>query len=399
MSAKHLLSSFLFTLFVALSASAQEAKTIYSDYDRGYRYLYYQQLDSAYLMFNRYIINADDTLNKGRAYLFMGEMQWNIADLYGAQESLMGSIRTLDPAHKTHREFLGYTYNILGNVSLDLKQYDEAIRFYNKAMPFFTGTDYLPEVMNGKATALQKKGSYTSAIALYDSILAMQPAGKMLLARAIDNKAIAKWRADPRYPALPELQLALRIREDSQYVQGLNASYAHLSDYYLLSGRDSAKWYANKMLETAKQNKNADDMLRAIDKLVLLNNDATQKQHWHTTYKKINDSLQLYRDTTRNRFALIRYDVQKSKADNLVLKQHITRQRLIMAGLIALATLVITGLLTWYNKRRKRTQRENENAIRTARLKTSQKVHDVVANGLYGIMNELEHSDNIEREP
>ncbi|MEO7482110.1 MAG: ATP-binding protein, partial [Ferruginibacter sp.] len=42
---------------------------------------------------------------------------------------------------------------------------------------------------------------------------------------------------------------------------------------------------------------------------------------------------------------------------------------------------------------------ENENAIRTARLKTSQKVHDVVANGLYGIMNELEHSDNIEREP
>jgi signal transduction histidine kinase len=70
-----------------------------------------------------------------------------------------------------------------------------------------------------------------------------------------------------------------------------------------------------------------------------------------------------------------------------------------MYGLAALAILIIILLYTWYNKRRKRIKRDAENSIRESKLKTSQKVHDVVANGLYTIMNELEHRPDIEREP
>jgi len=64
-----------------------------------------------------------------------------------------------------------------------------------------------------------------------------------------------------------------------------------------------------------------------------------------------------------------------------------------------LAAVIIIWLSLWYSKRRKRIKQESENAIRNSKLKTSQKVHDVVANGLYGIMNELEHSKAIDREP
>jgi signal transduction histidine kinase len=113
----------------------------------------------------------------------------------------------------------------------------------------------------------------------------------------------------------------------------------------------------------------------------------------------LNDSLQLSRDTTRNRFALIRYDVQKSKADNLTLQQHVTKQRLLIYGLTAIAVIIIIGLSIWYDKRRKRIKQESENAIRESRLKTSQKIHDVVANGLYVIMNELEHGQLDDTEP
>jgi signal transduction histidine kinase len=116
-------------------------------------------------------------------------------------------------------------------------------------------------------------------------------------------------------------------------------------------------------------------------------------------FKNLNDSFQLARDTTRNRFALIRYDVQKSKADNLLLQQQITKQQLWMIGLIGMAGAIIAGLYIWYGKRKKRIQQESQDAIRDARLKTSQKVHDVVANGLYGIMNELEHRQTIDKEP
>ena len=351
------------------------------------------------MFFNRYINNPDDSLNKGKAFRFIGHMEWENGDLYGAQESLTIAIHTLDPGDADQREELGFVYNILGNVSLDLKRYDEAIELYNKSMAILKSADYWTEAMNGQATAFQKKGDHDKAIQMYDSILDQHAADQLLVARAIDNRAKTSWEKDPGYPALPEFWTALQIRLDSQYNPGLNASYAHLADYYAGINPDSALWYANKMRETAAANESPDDVLEAIDKLIRLTNVPSVKENWYDTFKKLNDSLQLARDTTRNRFALIRYDVQKSKADNLALQQHITKQRVFILGVIVLSAGIITGLGFWYRKRRKRMKQESENAIRNARLKTSQKIHDVVANGLYGIMNELEHSNTIEREP
>jgi tetratricopeptide (TPR) repeat protein len=398
-SANHLLPTAVFILLFVFSGKSQKQPGKYTDYDRGYYFFFYKKWDSAFLMFNQYVNDADDSLKKGKSYSFMGEMQWKTGDLYDAQQSLTDAIRTLDPFNEKHREEIGYTYNILGNVSLDLKQYDEAINFYNKAIIIFKGTEYFSEVMNGKATVLQKIGNYNDAITIYDSALILKPVDQKLVARMIDNRARTKWLQDPNYPALPEFRSALNIRIDSQYSTGLNASYAHLSDYYAKLNPDSAIWYAQKMREQAKENQSPDDILEAIDKIIRLNNSSVLKEQWYEEYKILNDSLQFARDTARKRFALIRYDVQKSKADNLVLQQHITKQRLLLYGLIALAVVIITGLSLWYAKRRKSIKQESENAIRNSRLKTSQKVHDVVANGLYGIMNELEHSKMIEREP
>jgi len=386
-------------VLLSLSTRSQSSKSKYTDYERGYRLMYYGQLDSAFLMFNRYINNPDDTLKKGKAYRYMGEMQWNIGDLYGAQESLAGAIRTLDPLNEKHREDIGYTYSILGNVSLDLKLYDEAINFYNNAIPAFTGSGYLLEIMNSKATAFQKKGSYNDAIAVYDSTFALKPADKQLVARIIDNRAKTKWLQNPGYPALPEFWEALKIRTDSNNNLGLNASYAHLSDYYAKENPDSALWYAQKMREKAIENQSPSDILEAIDKLIRLNSASSLKTYWYEEYKRLDDSLQLSRDTTVNRFALIRYDAQKSKADNLALQEHITKQRVLIYGVALLAIGIIILLWAWYAKRRRKIKQDAENEIRDAKLKTSQKVHDVVANGLYRIMNELEHGKAIDREP
>jgi len=41
---------------------------------------------------------------------------------------------------------------------------------------------------------------------------------------------------------------------------------------------------------------------------------------------------------------------------------------------------------------------EAENRVRKMQLQTSKKVHDVVANGLYRIMTEIEHRDHLDRE-
>lgn len=383
------LCSFCFT------SQSQKNTEESSDYERGMDFLRSNKWDSAFLMLNRYVNTEDDILKKASAYNFIGLILWNMGDLYGAEQSLTYTIKTLDSTNEKHRENLGYGYYLLGNVNLDLKLYDNALNFYNDAIAFFRNSSFAFDILNGKATTLQKKRNYSDAISIYDSLLLLKPSDQEQVARIIDNRANTKWLQDPTYSALSEFKSALKIRIDSQYNRGLNASYAHLSDYYAKSKPDSAVWYAYKMYKTAKRNQSPADILEALDKLIVLNSSIVSKDTFYKEFKQLNDSLQFSKDTTRNRFALIRYDFQKSKADNLVLQQRVTT----LIGLVAIAVLVITWLSVWYNKRKKKIKEDSENAIKDASLKTSQKVHDVVANGLYGIMNELEHGKTIDKEP
>lgn len=385
-------------LFCGCNPNPKKQPAKHTDYDLGNRLYKAGKLDSALVIYSRYINNPDDTFKKGRVYRYMSEILWSTGDLYGAEENLAAGIHTFDSSNEKHRSEIGYIYNDLGNIYLDLKQYDSAINYYNNAIRFSRGTDIMPEPMNGKATAFQKMKFYNKAIAIYDSIFLMEPVDQKLIARIIDNRARTKWLQDSTYHAFLEYWAALKIRTDSQDNPGLNASYAHLSDYYEKSNPDSALWYATKMLEKAKENESPADVLEAIDKLISLNSSSAVKQQLHNEYKNLDDSLQLSRDTTRSRFAMIRYDFQKSKADNLVLKDQNRSQRLWMYGLSAIAILIITSISMWYNKRRKHLRLESENIIRESKLKTSQKVHDVVANNLYRIMNELEHTDSIDKE-
>lgn len=369
----------------------------YTDFERGNAYNNNGRLDSALFMYNRYISNADDTLKKGAAYRYIGDILWEAGDLYGAEESATGAIRTLDPFNKAHDTELCYTYRLLGNINFDLQHYDEAVNMYNRAMDFSTNADFPLEVMSDKAVAFQKKGAYNKAIAVYDSIILLNPADRSLVARIIDNRARTKWLEGSDSTVLPGFWSALQIRTDSQYNRGLIASYAHLADYYTKPDPDSALWYTRKMFQQAQTMQSPTDRLEATDKLIRLDNSSTTKG-WYNEYKKLDDSLQLSKDTTRSRDALIRYDSQKSKAENFELREHNTRQRLLLYGLIIVATLVIALLWSWYNKRRKRIKLEADKEIQQSKLRTSQKVHDVVANGLYVIMNELEHGKTIEKE-
>ncbi len=386
-------------LFCGCSNKSKKTSSRYSNLQWGEYLHYYKKKDSAFLMFSRAANSANDSLEKGMAYNYIGSMQQEVGDLYGAQESLTAALHILDIKNDKHRDLIASLYNTLGNTSIVLKNYDEAIHFFDTALVIAKEKNYILEILNGKATALQKKGNYTVAIGIYDSILSLQPGDMTLTARAISNRAKTKWLRDSSYPVLNEYRLALKIRVDSGDDRGLNASYAHLSDYYFRTHPDSALFYAQKMHDKAKEIESPDDIVEAIDKLIRLNNSSALKEYWYEEFKQVNDSIQTARDTARSQFALIKYDLQKSKTDNLALQQHVTKQRLLTYGIILLAVILITGLLFWFRRRRQKLRRESENAIRDSKLKTSQKIHDVVANGLYRIMNELEHGSMVDKEP
>nr|WP_295867554.1 tetratricopeptide repeat protein [uncultured Chitinophaga sp.] len=360
--------------------------------------------DSAFYYFNFVATTATDSLNIATAYTYMGIIQAYEGDHYGGQESLLKSLTYLDERKEKDQECLSSNYHELGNICLNLKNYGAAIDYYRKALKLLKLPGDQAIALNGIALTYQKKGDYDQAIDIYKSLLVMSKDEKKEYARILSNYARAKWMKDSTYPAGPELQEALKIRRDSNDIRGLNASYAHLSDYYSQSRPDSALYYAGKRYEKAREMNSPDDEVEALSKLITLSPTNLLKPYF-IRYQYLTDSIQTAKNAAKNQFALIRYEAAKSKADNLQLqkdnaqrKTQLVIQRFILAITVLFFVTAVIVLILRHRRRQQQVEMASRQKIQENQLKTSQKVHDVVANGLYRIMTNLEYKTVMDKE-
>jgi signal transduction histidine kinase len=359
-----------------------------------------QQNDSAYYYFNKVISHPKDSLEIAMAYVGMGVMQSNAGDYFGGQETLLMSLRYLDERNDSDLYCLSSVYNELGNTNVSLKNYPSAIEYYDLAIRYAQEDDYKQVFLNNKAVAYEKMHAFAQAVAIYDTIIIKSKNDSTEYARVLSNRAHTRWQQDPDYDATPELLTALFIRIKQKDYWGQNASFAHLADYYTHTHPDSALFYANKMYATAQYLNSPDDEVEALQKLIALTSPQHIKQYF-ARYQYLNDSLQTARSTARNQFALIRYNVEKNKLENLKLqkenadkKLQIILQLIIIGGVLA----ALIFLMFWYKKRKQQMALKAENTIREHKLKTSAKVHDVVANGLYRLITQIDHASAIDKE-
>ena len=363
------------------------------DYKKGTSFLD-RQNDSAFYYFNKVATSSKDSLQIAVAYNYMARIQSGEGDYYGGQETLLASLSYLHENKERDQYCLSADFDALGSINLNLQNYDAAITYYNRAIALMTNEDYRVITLNNKAFAYQKDGKYAQAITIYDSILPSIKKSKNVYPRVITNLAMARWLQDSTYHAAPELLMALQLRKAQNDYWGLNSSYAHLSDYYFTSRPDSALLYSRDMYTIARRLQSPDDQLEALQKLIRLS-PAKDLKHYFAQYQHLNDSLQTARNAAKNQFALVRYEAQKTKTDNLRLQQEnsekqvqIIQQRItIFASIIGF--IILLGILLWAYQIR----------LRNYQLKTSQKVHDVVANGLYRLMMDVQHGDHIEKGP
>ncbi|MFT3822856.1 MAG: tetratricopeptide repeat protein [Chitinophagaceae bacterium] len=367
------------------------------DYKKGESFLY-KNNDSAYYYYNKVTIGSRDSLQIAKAYNNMGAIQADAGDYFGSIESLLMTLNYLDKKAEKDQYTLLSTYNELGSNNLKLKNYDVALQYFDRAYPLIKDDFTKSIVLNNKALVYQKQHEYTRAIDIYLLIPDLSKINKKEYARNISNLANARWRQNPSYPALPELWKAQEIQNQEKYDWGLNASYAHLADYYRHLQSDSALIYANKMYVIAQQISSPDDELEALQKLISLSPPHESKQYF-TRYQYLNDSIQTVRNAAKNQFALVRYEAEKSKSENLVLQKDNTEKKLQIIWqqilLYAAIFLFLAGtviFIIWYKKRKQKIIREQQ-------FEASKKVHDVVANGLYRVMSGIEHMETIEKEP
>ena len=350
--------------------------------------------DSAFFYFNNVINSSNDSLQIAMAYTFMAIIQSDAGDYFGSQENLLSSIKRLDERNERNYESLFSNYNELGNNNLNLRNYDAAIDNYNKALNFAKDSTYKKIALNNTAVSYQKMHEYNKSLSIYQAIAKENLEDKKEIARVLSNMAYTKWLQDSNYNATPDLWGALQIREKEKDNWGLNASYAHLSDYYTHSQPDSALIYAEKMYTVAQQLNSPDDELEALQKLITLGASKDVKKYF-TRYQSLSDSLQTARNNAKNQFALIRYEATKNKADNLALQKDNAEKKIqIILQWVAIAGVFVMAMVafTWYRKRKQQMLHEQQ-------LKTSRKVHDIVANGIYHILSDVEHANLIEKEP
>jgi signal transduction histidine kinase len=369
-------------------------------YDLAFEFREKKISDSAFIYFNKakgLFLKQKDSLGVGKCLVNMAITSIDKGDYFGGLEISLEASNYFNKNAKKHFIYLESNFHELGVASSYLKNYLQAIDFYNKSIQYAQDSASVMVTKNSIANAYGKIGDYNKSFAIFKSILHQKMSDENF-ARTLSNYAYNKWKKDGHYDAKPELLKALNIRLKKNDNWGLNASYAHLADYYTLKQPDTALSYANKMYMVAKVVESPDDQLQALLKIIKLSPARNIKQFF-ATYQNLNDSLQTARSAAKNQFALIRYDTEKSKADNLVLQKDNDGKRYqIIILIIGILLLIIAGTL-WYKKRKQRLELEAQNSIRENKLITSQKVHDVVANGLYRIMSKLDHQETLKDDP
>lgn len=361
-----------------------------------------RQNDSAFYYFNQVVNKAKDSLQVAYAYNYMAMMQSDVGDYYGSQESLTASLRFLDPEKHEDRQGLASNYNELGLTSINLGNYDAAVDFFDRAIPFTTDSNYKLIYLNNKALAYQKKKAYLQASKIYEIIIGKKTDDETY-ARVLSNMARTQWLYDPAYNAAPELMRALRIRERINDQWGLNASYAHLAEYYTHLKTDSALLYATKMYSIAMRLNSPDDKLGALEKLIAVCPPPDTKKYF-LRYHQLDDSLQTARNAAKNQFAFIRYEVEKNKADNLKLQNEnsekqlqLIKQRVLLYGiLLTFIALTFFGI-RWNRKRKQQQVLETQEAIRETQRKASKQVHDTLGNDIYRVLKNVQNAPTLDR--
>ncbi|OCX54266.1 histidine kinase [Mucilaginibacter sp. PPCGB 2223] len=362
------------------------------------------QNDSAFYYYNKAATTSKDSVQVAMAYNNMALLQSNAGDYFGGQESLSLSLKFLREDDPKDHACLASDYNDLGTNSLKLKNYDEAIAFYDRGMRFTANKEFLAMLYNNQGNAYQKKKAYNKALERYRTALTQTKAGGRTYARILTNMASTRWLQRPGFNAAPDLMRALRIRLKEGDRWGQNSSYIHLANYYTKSHPDSALIYAGKMYAVATALNSPDDRLEALQKLIALAPDPAAKTYF-STYQQLNDSVQTARNAAKNQFALIRYDTEKAKTDNLRLqkenadkKYELIKKNAQLYGIIGLFVLAIVAVVLWYRKRKRKQAEETQEAVRETQRRASKKVHDTLANDIYRIMKKVQYGTGLGQE-
>ena len=365
-----------------------------------YYYSVNHKRDSAFLFYN---LSKDMHMNLGNQSIVgenlvqMAIIQSDFGDYYGSDETAIQALKYLD---KNNVQYLTSVYNCIAISSRKQNDYSEAIYWYDKAYHISENEIEKITILNNKANALRSLNDYDNSISILNKLIINPLLNDIpkTKARILDNLAFTKWSANENENVLDELLAALTIRLEENDLFGLNASYAHLSDYYEQKNQKTALEYATKMYHIATLQKSPQDQLEALQRLISLENSNKSKEYY-LRYVKISDSLKEVEQNALNKFAKLKYDSKKNRDENLQLKIITAEKELelekeknsnIITGVSGSA--IVLGLLIFGYYRKQKYKQEKLQEVYKTETRIAKKIHDEVANDVYNIMNKIQYT-------
>lgn len=354
--------------------------------------------DSAFVYYNiakNDFLKINDTLGITKSLINMAIIQTDYGDFFGGIETSLEAEKFLKNNDSITNQLKSSNYNNLALANDELENFDNAQKYYNLALNTTQDNESKYIYYNNIGNTFLGLRNYQKAREYYAR--ALRTKDSISYARTLNNIGRSYFLENKNTNALPYFSKSLEIRETKNDSWGLNSSYATLADYYKEKNAQKSLFYAKKMYEIAQKINNPDDQLEALQKIIFLENPIKSKELFKK-YDLLRDSVQTERNKAKNQFALIRYETEKKQIENQKLKtETVEKENRILRLYFLLFLLIISifGGYFWYQRRKKILELEKEREINNTKIKYSKKVHDVVANGLYQTMVELQNKEEV----
>lgn len=312
--------------------------------------------DSAYFHFReaQKIYDAiHNDFHSARMLFNMALVQSDVKDYTGSEVNTIRAIEILTPIDK-YKE-LYRCYNNLGSITIELKEYDRALTYYNEALGYLkkiNEKNSLQEVIqNNIGVVYQEEGEHEKAIPYFKQVLkndSLLYIDSNLYAKSLNNLAYSLFHINKNSDLLNLFNKSIQIQDSIGDISGLSRSHYNLAEYYL-SRKDTANAKAQARLSKflAERSSNNKRLLKTLQLLGRI--DPENSFSYTRAYITLNDSLQQEERRLRNKFARIQFETDEFIAENEVL----TKQKQIWAAIAFALLLLGTAVYIIVNQRAK----------------------------------------------
>ncbi|WDO11877.1 tetratricopeptide repeat protein [Flavobacterium sp. WW92] len=388
------------------TAGAKQAKVWQEKADRFYNSKKY---DSAFYYYDeskKSFIKEKDTIGNITYNLIQMAGILQKAGEYNASEEMLTEAEKYNL--QKNESYTSAIENYYGIIAKEAGRYDEAIEGYKKILSRTKDSLARLSLFNNMAITYMAASEYDKAIPILEKILKNRALGNNAFpdkkARYMDNLGYAIYKSGNKAKGIYLMDEALMMRNKIDDSYGSIESYLHLTDYYKKSNPRQSNEYAKMAYENATKFQSIDERLEALSFLMISDYEKDARKYAHLFFK-LNDSIIKIRESDKNRYAKLRYDLKKikdynqklsdEKAEDLLKIEKATNQSILsFFGVLFLIFLIIVIWKYLQNKNRIERQRGIK-AVYDTETRISKKLHDELANDVFQVMSFAE-TQNLE---